>query len=119
MGSEGVTLSNYTWIVTKDEIEGDVSDAVGKIGPPGASSRHRFDRVISGGAEFQLLDTSGNVKFTGFILGDYQGSEPLEEYGLNFGCVSIAYRRNGRWISLEAALTSIGDTGINHFSRSA
>ena len=95
-------MSKYTWIVTKDEVDGNISDAVGKIGPPGERHRYRFDRVITGGKEFRLLTSTGQVKFSGFILGEYEGPEPLEEYGREQGCVSIQYREGGRWIATGA-----------------
>lgn len=109
-------MSKYTWIVTKDEIAGDISDAIGKIGPPGPSARFRFDRVISGGAEFRLLNGAGEPKFCGFILGDYHGGEPLAEYGRDFGCAFIEYRSNGRWVRFEGSLPAT-NTGISYFSR--
>jgi hypothetical protein len=97
----GLTLSKYTWIVTKDELDGNVSEAVGKIGPPGEQHRFRFNRVITGGKEFRLLTEDGQIKYSGFILGDYRGEEPLAEYGRHFGCVSIQYRERGRWVKFD------------------
>lgn len=80
-------------------MDGNISDAMGKIGPPGERHRSRFDRVITGGKEFRLLMPAGQVKFSGFILGDYDGLDPLEEFGRDNGCVSIQCRNGGRGVS--------------------
>lgn len=115
----GDKLSGYTWIVTKDEVGGEVSDAIGKIGPPGAPTQFRFDRVIAGGAEFRLFDSEGRARFSGFILGRYKGPEPLLEYGYEFGCIAIAYKRNGRWVPMPVETVDYSNTSIQHFKRSA
>ncbi len=90
-------MRNYTWIVTKDELDGNISDAVGKIGPPGGKHCFRFNQVIAAGREFRMLTDDGQVKYSGFILGDYQGHEPLEEYGVHLGCSAIQYKQHERW----------------------
>ena len=90
--------SPYTWIVTRDAILGDSSDAVGKIGPRGAKNRERFDKIIIHGDHFRLLNDAGEVQFTGYILGDYQGLEPLRDYGQSNGCTRIEYERDGTWV---------------------
>jgi hypothetical protein len=96
------TVSPYTWIVTRDAVLGDSSDAVGKIGPRRAAQRERFDKIIIHGAHFRLLNDAGEVQFTGYILGDYKGSEPLEDYGRSNGCSHIEYERDGQWQALNA-----------------
>ena len=93
--------SPYTWIVTRDAILGDTSDAVGKIGPRGARNRERFDKIIIHGDHFRLLNESGEVQFTGYILGDYTGSEPLRDYGVKNGCTRIEYERDGEWVEVR------------------
>ena len=111
-------MNKYTWIVTKDEVAGEASDSIGKIGPPGGGANYRFDRVISGGAEFRLLDREGTPKFCGFILGAYDGHEPLTEYGVQLGCVAIEYKRDGRWKphGVELSTQDLSGTGIRHFA---
>lgn len=91
-------MSSYTWVVTRDAVLGESSDAVGRIGPPGAQGRARFDEVIRRGAQFRLVDASGRVRYVGYILGQYRGREPLEEYGFECGCAVIQYLRDGRWV---------------------
>ena len=94
-------MSDYTWIVTRDSILGDSSDAVGKIGPKGAKSRARFDTVIIEGDHFRLLNDTGEVQFSGYILGEYAGNEPLDDYGLENGCSSIQFEYGGSWLPPE------------------
>ncbi|NIR88777.1 MAG: hypothetical protein GWN95_03500 [Gammaproteobacteria bacterium] len=90
--------ARYTWVVTRDVLLGDSSDAVGKLGPSGVAGRERFDIVILNGEHFRLLDDAGEVRYIGYILGDYDGPEPLEDYGRKHGCVVIEYERNGKWL---------------------
>lgn len=94
------SVSKYTWVVTRDAVLGDSSDAVGRIGPPGAKDRARFDVVIIRGEHFRMLDDSGQVRYIGYILGEYSGREPLEEYGVENGCTVIEYERDGRWTAV-------------------
>ncbi len=93
-------MNKYTWIVTQDAILGDSSDAVGMIGPPRATRRERFDVIITQGERFRMANDIGEVQFVGYIVGEFDGSEPLQDYGLDNGCASIEYEREGRWISL-------------------
>jgi len=91
----------YTWIVTRDAVLGDSSDAVGKIGPRGSRNRERFDKIIIHGDHFRLLNEAGEVQFTGYILGRYRGPEPLHDYGLGNGCARIEYERDGEWVEVK------------------
>lgn len=93
--------THYTWIVTRDTILGDSSEAVGKIGPSGSSNRAPFDSVIIHGEHFRMLNDAGEVQFSGYILGDFRGREPLVDYGSENGCSSIEFEHEGGWISLE------------------
>lgn len=94
-------MSQYTWIVSQGQIVGDSSGSVGHIGPPHAKNRARFDIVIKSGQRFRLLDADGNMRYLGYIYGEYEGREPLEEYGRGKGCVAIEYERDGRWVRLD------------------
>jgi hypothetical protein len=95
-------VTKYTWIVTRDTVLGDSSDAIGRIGPPGATGRARFDQVIVHGEHFRLVNGKGEPQFVGYILGEYEGGEPLVDYGESADCVAIEYEVRGSWISLDA-----------------
>ena len=101
MTEGGKSDTRYTWIVTRDTILGESSEAVGKIGPSGAKNRAPFDSVIIHGEHFRLLNDAGEPQFSGYILGNYRGSEPLDDYGWDNGCSSIEFERDGEWVSLE------------------
>jgi hypothetical protein len=97
-GGQGYT--HYTWIVTRDTILGDSSEAVGKIGPSGSTNRAPFDSVIIHGEHFRMLNDAGEVQFSGYILGQYRGNEPLDDYGAKNGCAFIEFEQEGHWVSL-------------------
>ena len=63
-------MSKYRWVITKDDVPGDVSSAFAKIGPSGVVGRMSLGHVIQNGEHFRLLDCGGMVSFTGFIDGD-------------------------------------------------
>lgn len=101
MSDLGKGYTHYTWIVTRDTILGDSSEAVGKIGPSGVGNRAPFDSVIIHGEHFRMLNDAGEAQFSGYILGNYRGREPLDDYGSENGCAFIEFELNGEWISLE------------------
>ena len=100
MTDGGKEYSHYTWIVTRDTILGDSSEAVGKIGPGGSTNRAPFDSVIINGEHFRMLNDAGEAQFSGYILGDYLGHEPLDDYGSENGCSLIQFEQDGVWVSL-------------------
>jgi hypothetical protein len=93
--------THYTWIVTRDTILGDSSEAVGKIGPSGSVDRAPFDSVIIHGEHFRMLNAAREAQFSGYILGNYSGREPLDDYGSENGCSLIEFEQDGEWLSLE------------------
>ena len=90
-------MTKYTWIITRGDIVGDSSHAVGRVGPPGASNRAPFDVVIQQGRHFRLLNPDGDVVFSGYIVGEYRGPEPLEDFGRESGCSDIIYQGESAW----------------------
>ena len=88
-------MSKYTWVITQDDVPGDVSSAFAKIGPSGVTDRMSLGKVIQGGEHFRLLTSAGEVKYTGYIHGDYSGPEPLDDYGRSNECVDIEYDVGG------------------------
>ncbi len=101
MTGGGKNYTHYTWIVTRDTILGESSEAVGKIGPSGSTNRAPFDSVIIHGEHFRMLSDAGEAQFSGYILGNYRGHEPLEDYGSENGCSFIEFEQDGEWVSLE------------------
>ena len=101
MTDGGKNYTHYTWIVTRDTILGESSEAVGQIGPSGSTQRAPFASVLLPGEHFRMLNDAGEAQFSGYILGKYRGHEPLEDYGSENGCSFIEFERDGEWVSLE------------------
>jgi hypothetical protein len=96
-------MSKYTWIITKDDVPGDVSSAFAKIGPSGAIGRMGLGHVIQNGEHFRLLNNGENVRYTGYIHGEYSGPEPLDDYERGNDCVDIEYDVGDRWAALDGS----------------
>jgi hypothetical protein len=76
----------YRWIITKDYISG--GEEKGIQGPRGADLNLKTNR-----AHFVMKDDDGEVYYEGDIYGDYDGFEPLEDFGRpNAGASSIWYK---------------------------
>ena len=85
-------MANYYWVIEKDEME---THSVGTEGPSSATPQTANE------AEFRMLDDDENVYYYGRIFGDYEGFEPLDDFGMPYsGCVDIQYKEDGKWISL-------------------
>lgn len=92
----------YRWVIVRNDTALDqTSSRTARIGPSGASPALLVPRIMENGERFRLRDGNGAVRFTGSILGEYRGDEPLEDYGRANGCVRIEYEREGRWVSLQ------------------
>lgn len=74
----------YRWIITK-EIDVDGVVDLGTRGP-----RNYDEFIVGNKAKFSLYDDDGNCYAEGFIFGDYDGFEPLDDYGMpSLGCTAI------------------------------
>lgn len=90
----------YTWVILHEKVLGTSSDAVGIVGPGGGKGRARADRVIREGEAFRMRSLDGRIKYYGYILGDFDGTEPLRDFGLGNECTAIEYKQNGAWLEL-------------------
>tara|TARA_R110000796_G_C14428002_1_gene420759 strand:+ start:160 stop:396 length:237 start_codon:yes stop_codon:yes gene_type:complete len=69
----------YYWIITHDIIE---ENLVG--------ISHGDKTITDNKAEFELFDGGGELYAKGFIFGEYDGFEPLDDYGMPaLGCTEI------------------------------
>ena len=81
---------NYRWIITKDNVSD--GEDVGVEGPQNVDSSLRENR-----SHFSLYDEDGNLYYQGYIYGDYEGFEPLDDFGMpNAGCTGI--KIDGQWL---------------------
>ncbi len=88
----------YRWTITKDRLadeeepEGTCCNAKGMSGPYNAS-----DDVTDNATHFSMYDDDGNCYYEGTIYGDFEGFEPLEDFGMpNAGCTAM--KLNGDWL---------------------
>ena len=68
----------YRWEITTDLID---DNLVGVKGPSGCD-----EKITENKAQFRLIDDDGEVYCRGFIYGDYEGFEPLDDFGRSLGC---------------------------------
>ena len=82
----------YRWIITKDNItRNEFENSVGMSGP----EKHD-ELLVENRARFSLWDKDGDCCFEGTLDGDYEGFEPLDDFGLAQGCTGI--KLNGEWL---------------------
>ena len=91
-------LVRHAWVITDDSGNDDPSESMVRRGPAGTSLAFPTPRVVSDGERFRLLDPAGRVRFRGKLLGQFHGTEPLEEFGRQHGCCDIEIERDGRWV---------------------
>ena len=72
----------YRWEITTDLID---DNLVGVKGPSGCD-----EKITENKAQFRLIDDDGEVYCRGFIYGDYEGFEPLDDFGRSLGCAMIS-----------------------------
>ncbi len=85
--------SPYRWVITKDHLDGDNADSrVGTVGP-----RDAREEVTSNPTSFSLYDDDDNCYYEGMLYGDFEGFEPLDDFGTpNAGCVKM--KLGGSWL---------------------
>ena len=94
---------DYCWVIdvdyiaTPDHEAPSNLNAVGMMGPNKANPE-----LLKGVTEvFRMLDDDRNVYYQGRIAGEYDGFEPLDDFGTpNAGAVHIEYLTNGEWSAL-------------------
>jgi len=82
----------YRWKITKDWIDDGTNSREGTEGP-----RNLNDSISDNAAEFKLYDDDGNLYYEGIIYGDYEGFEPMDDFGTpNAGCTMM--KLDGEWL---------------------
>ena len=75
----------YYWLITKVHLDS-LEDEVGINGGSLASD----DKYLTDPARFSMYDDDDNCYYEGMIYGDYDGFEPLDDFGMpNAGCTYI------------------------------
>ena len=74
----------YRWKITRDRINDDGSEK-GISGPRGCD-----DNLKTNPKRFSMYDDDGECYYEGMIYGDYDGLEPLDDFGMpNAGCTYV------------------------------
>ena len=90
-------MSDYNWTITKDHIAvptarpGTNLNAVGMVGPRGATMN--CEEIIGhpGAQKFEIYDDDGELYYEGYLVGG-DGFEPLDDFGTpNAGATEIRY----------------------------
>ena len=96
-------MSEYGWIITKDhqtpvKIPG-VYSGPNVMGPSWLTDDMEARLKKGEGEAFKMYDDDMELYYTGKILGDFEGFEPLDDYGTpNSGAVHIKYKgKSGKW----------------------
>jgi len=87
----------YAWIITHDIIG---TDSLGTMGPGGISdkTKAKLKAIADGGKlpedgdRFKLYDDDGEHYYSGAIIGDFDGFEPNDDFGVGSGCTEVKIR---------------------------
>lgn len=85
-----MTTSKYGWVIDRDYLPDGNRSWV--FGPRNLDPVLRRKLVDGSGKEFTLYDDDKILYYKGRIVGEYDGFEPLDDYGApNAGCTEIRY----------------------------
>lgn len=75
----------YRWKITADHISDSGDRDVGMEGPSNLD-----ESITANATEFKLYDDDDILYYTGMLYGDFDGLEPLDDFGMGWaGCTSI------------------------------
>ena len=86
-----LTDTPYAWLLFGDLSTGNTGARVWQSGPDGKNSSVSMHDLLGRGVSFRLVNADGIAMYEGYIIGEYAGDEPLNEYGREHGCVAIEY----------------------------
>lgn len=91
-------MSAYAWMITRDILD----DIPAKVIGPGTAPVALVQRLTAGeGQPFRLFDDDGELYYEGRIIGEFDGFEPLDDYGMpNAGCTSIQLQTEKGWVDV-------------------
>jgi hypothetical protein len=87
----------YGWLITKDHVCNGEDDGV--MGPRNISDELAALLRKGEGQEFRLYDDDDELYYAGKLIGDYDGLEPLDDWGYpNAGATYIMMKdENNDW----------------------
>ena len=89
--SPQITDAPYSWLLFGDLSTGNTGARIWQSGPNPEKPRATMHDLLDHGTSFRLINKEGVAMYEGYIIGEYKGEEPYEEYGRDHGCVSIEY----------------------------
>lgn len=90
---DGPTTAKYRWKISKDYIADEGAEPGTNLNAKGVEGPSNLDSSIKDNrAKFVMKDDDLNTYYEGYIYGDYEGFEPLTDFGTpNAGAVRIFY----------------------------
>lgn len=80
----------YGWRITKVNPEFLEQEEVNTVGPATLSAELEHELFAGYGQEFKMYDDDDIWYYTGMIVGEFEGTEPLDDFGTpNAGCTRI------------------------------
>ena len=94
------------FVITKDHLAEDESESCVGHRPTNFNGKKHADPALDDedAERFKMYDDDGNLYFEGMLSAnpDLDGFEPLDEFGITFGCTEIRYlnKATGKWETL-------------------
>lgn len=95
-------MADYGWMIIWGNPDIGLESDVSTMGPTDIDQAKQDFLIAGQGTVFQMFDDDGEHYYLGRIIGDYDGFEPLDDFGMpNAGCTIIKYKNDtGNWIQL-------------------
>ena len=83
----------YGWLITVDHLaDDDERGDAGKCGPHNVTDAVLAELRSGKGYVFTLHDDDGEKTYSGRIMGEFEGHEPLDDFGAGWaGCTQVKY----------------------------
>ena len=94
--------AEYGWLIYESFIEGsniEEATTVEVVGPRGISDENEQKLKAGEGTGFELYDDDDNLYYKGRLIGDFEGFEPCDDYGMpNAGAVHTKLDGDGDYL---------------------
>jgi len=94
----------YAWIIDVSHIDFENSkDFTPITGPSDITPEQEAHLIFATGQKFKMYDDDGELYYSGRIIGNYSGFEPLDDFGTpNAGCTEIKLlnSKTNKWETL-------------------
>ena len=92
-------MAKYRWIITIDYIADLKARPYSNVNAHGLCGPYDVDFSIRDNpVPFRLRDGDGTLYYEGILYGDYEGFEPLDDWGKgNAGAVTVEHYENNQW----------------------